>query len=97
MSKITSKLQVTLPKTLADRFHMRPGDEIDWQDAGDGIRVTPRSSRPARFSPEMRLQLFDEATRRQRRRQSRRRPQPVTKARGRGWSREELYRRDRAD
>jgi len=97
MSKITSKLQVTLPKALADRFHIRPGDEIDWQDAGDTIRVAPRSSRPARLSLEMRLRLFDEATRRQRRRQSRKRPEAASKIRERGWTREELYRRGRAD
>lgn len=95
MSKITSKLQVTLPKALADRFHIRPGDEIDWQDAGDAIRVLPRRFQPIRYSAEMRLCLFDEATQRQLSRQIRRRP--VKKANGRGWTREELYRHGRAD
>jgi hypothetical protein len=43
----------------------------------------------------MRLRLFDEATQRQRRRQARRRP--VQGARARGWTREELHGRGRAD
>jgi bifunctional DNA-binding transcriptional regulator/antitoxin component of YhaV-PrlF toxin-antitoxin module len=28
MSKVTSKLQVTLPKAIADRYSIAPGDEI---------------------------------------------------------------------
>jgi len=95
MSKITSKLQVTLPKALADRLRIRPGDEIDWQEAGDALRVLPRRSRPTRFSSEMQLRLFDEATERQRRRQARKRL--VKGARARGWTREELHGRGRAD
>jgi AbrB family looped-hinge helix DNA binding protein len=95
MSKITSKLQVTLPKALADRLRLRPGDEIDWQEAGDALRILPHRSQPTRFSSEMQLRLFDEATQRQRRRQARRRPGKET--RRRGWTREELYWRGRAD
>jgi len=93
MSKITSKLQVTLPKALAERMRLRPGDELEWQQAGDSLRVLPRGSPPLNL--EARLHRFDEATRRQRRREA---GQGPTKAmRGRGWSREELYRRGRAD
>ena len=66
-------LQVTLPKALADRLRIRPGDEIDWQDAGDTLRVLPRRSPQTRFSSEVRLRLFDEATRRQQSRQARKR------------------------
>ena len=95
MSRITSKLQLTLPKALADRFHIRSGDEIDWQDAGDTIRIVPRSLRANRLSVEMRLHLFDEATKRQLRRQARNRS--VKKDDERSWTREELYRRGRAD
>ncbi|PZP64635.1 MAG: AbrB family transcriptional regulator, partial [Azospira oryzae] len=29
MAKVTSKLQVTLPKALAQRYRIRPGDEIE--------------------------------------------------------------------
>ena len=95
MAKVTSKLQVTLPKAIADRFHVRPGDEIDWQDAGEVIRVVPRKAKSTDRSPKMRLRLFDEATRRQGSREAARR-RPRTR-RGRGWTREELYRRGGAD
>ena len=88
MSKVTSKLQVTVPKAIADRFHIRPGDEIEWIDAGDGIRVVPAGG----FTPltvERRLELFDQSTRRQRARERGRKLERSTT--GRGWSREELY------
>jgi bifunctional DNA-binding transcriptional regulator/antitoxin component of YhaV-PrlF toxin-antitoxin module len=38
MAKVTSKLQVTVPKALAENA-IRPGDEIAWEAAGDVIRV----------------------------------------------------------
>jgi bifunctional DNA-binding transcriptional regulator/antitoxin component of YhaV-PrlF toxin-antitoxin module len=28
MSKVTSKLQVTVPKTIAERFNTKPGDVL---------------------------------------------------------------------
>jgi len=88
---VTSKLQVTVPKALAERYGIRPGDEIEWLEGGDAIRVVPRARRRAAEPPEIRLQLFDQATRRQKRRESRRaRSRP---ARDRGWTREELYTR----
>jgi AbrB family looped-hinge helix DNA binding protein len=95
MSKITSKLQVTVPRALADRFHIKPGDEIEWHEAGDTIRVVPQRAQPARLSTRTRLNLFDQATARQQRRQAGRRP--GRNASGRGWTREELYHRGRAD
>lgn len=95
MSKITSKLQVTVPKALADRYRLKPGDEIDWQEGGDTIRVIPHGIRPTRLPPDVRLRLFDEATRRQRRRQARKRS--AKNSGRRGWTREELYRRGRLD
>ena len=39
MSRVTSKLQVTIPKAIAERHGIRPGVEVDWQSAGDVIRV----------------------------------------------------------
>lgn len=96
MSKVTSKLQVTIPKRIADRYGIRPGDDIDWAEAGESIRVLPGGGRPeAPGEPERRLELFDAATARQCERQAddERAPDPA----GRGWSREELYGRGRAD
>jgi AbrB family looped-hinge helix DNA binding protein len=94
MAKVTSKLQVTVPKALAERYGIRPGDEIEWLEGGDAIRVVPRALRAVAEPPPVRLALFDQATLRQRRRQAgqaKARP-----GRGRGWKREELYARGRA-
>jgi AbrB family looped-hinge helix DNA binding protein len=91
MSKVTSKLQVTLPKALADRFGIRPGDEIDWEVAGDGIRIlTP--ARPAKLSVDDRIRLFDRSTQRQREREASR-SKEAGSVRDRGWKREDLYER----
>jgi AbrB family looped-hinge helix DNA binding protein len=94
MAKVTSKLQVTVPKVIAQQYGIRPGDEIEWVAAGDTIRVIP----PGRSTPavdlEFRLRLFDAATARQRKRQASR-VAGTTPRRGRGWTREDLYRRAR--
>jgi AbrB family looped-hinge helix DNA binding protein len=93
MAKVTSKLQVTVPKAIAEQYGIRPGDEIEWLPAGDAIRVVP----PARKAPALdvaaRLKLFDAATDRQRRRQATapRRARPER----RGWTRARLYDRGR--
>src|SRR5262245_48859171 len=91
MAKVTSKLQVTVPKAVADRFGIRPGDEIDWIVDGDTIRVV-RSDRRRELSTTERLALFDEATERQkeRNRQWRRLHGSKTPT-DRGWTRDELY------
>jgi len=93
MSKVTSKLQVTVPKALAEQYGIRPGDEIDWIAAGDAIRVVPAGRREP-LDMARRLELFDEATRRQRARE-RTRPRAVRTGE-RGWKREDLYRRGSA-
>ena len=93
MAKVTSKLQVTLPKAIAEQYGIRPGDEIDWVPAGDTIRVVPAGRQPRGDDLQLRLKLFDAATERQRGRQSGRKPKRG--ARSRGWTREELYERGR--
>ncbi len=92
MSKVTSKLQVTIPKALAERHAIRPGDQIHWVSAGDTIHIETAAISP-RLSKEERLKLFDEATRRQRRRQAGRKY--AKGPRDRGWKREDLYDRAR--
>jgi bifunctional DNA-binding transcriptional regulator/antitoxin component of YhaV-PrlF toxin-antitoxin module len=93
MAKITSKYQVTVPRAIADRYKIRPGDEIDWVAAGDVIRVIPPGNEAAVDDRESRLRLFDQATERHRRRlPARKAPPPRT----RGWTREDLYGRGRA-
>ena len=89
---MTSKLQVTVPKALADRYDIEPGDDIEWEAAGDVIRVVPPRKKPGR-DVATRLKLFDQATARQRERE---RAKPIIPATSRGWTREELYDRDRS-
>jgi AbrB family looped-hinge helix DNA binding protein len=92
MAKVTSKLQVTVPKAIAVQYGIRPGDEIEWVPSGDAIRVVPADRMARAADPQWRLKVFDAATERQRLRQSR---HPRRRAQGgRGWAREELY--DRA-
>ena len=95
MSKITSKLQVTIPKALAERYGIKPGDDVRFEDAGEVVRLVPAGAgTPARgLDMDARLRLFDAATARQRSRETDRQLRP---AKARGWTREELYRRDPA-
>jgi AbrB family looped-hinge helix DNA binding protein len=93
VAKVTSKLQVTIPKALADEYGIEPGDDIEWSASGDAIRVSP-AAKTRELDVKARLRLFDQATRRQREREK------TTKMpRGgadRGWTREELYDRGRS-
>lgn len=89
---MTSKLQVTIPKVVAEQHGIKPGCEIRWVSAGDSIRVETGAVTP-RLSREERLRLFDEATRRQKRREVRRKY--PKEPRDRGWKREDLYDRAR--
>lgn len=88
-SKVTSKLQVTIPKAIAEQFGIEPGDEIHWVAAGSTLRVVPATARPLRLSLDERLALFDAASGRQRAREAGQPPWPP--AAERGWTREELY------
>jgi AbrB family looped-hinge helix DNA binding protein len=103
MSKVTTKLQVTVPKAIADQYGIRPGDELDWVAAGDSIRVVPagrNGTEEKTLSVEERLRLFDEATERQRQARRAKRKAELTKEPPwkpheieRGWRREDLYTR----
>ena len=96
MAKVTSKYQVTVPRAVADEFAIKPGDEIDWIPAGDAIRVVKRIPAKPKQGPASaaRLRLFDEASERQRLRDQQQKP--AAAGQGRGWSREDLYRRGRS-
>jgi AbrB family looped-hinge helix DNA binding protein len=93
MSRVTSKLQVTVPKAIADRYGIAPGQELEWLEAGDGIRVVPETTR-ARTDPAGRLALFDRATERQRAREQA--ADHLLHSTDRGWTRDQLYARARA-
>lgn len=89
---MTSKLQVTLPKAIADQYGIKPGDEITWVSAGESIRVLPHGRKESTPTLASRLRFFDLATARQGTRDV-----AVEAARGpRGWKREDLYDRGRS-
>ena len=93
MAKVTSKLQITIPKRLAEQYRIKPGDDVEFVSAGDGIRLVPAQSRSADgLSVAERLRLFDEATARIREHQRHLRVTDERPA-GRDWTREELYTR----
>lgn len=93
MSKVTSKFQVTLPKAIADKYGIGPGDEIEWIAAGEVIRVIPPGQKLPQNKRETQLRLFDQATERHRARAS---AKKIGQSRDRGWRREDLYRRGRS-
>ena len=89
MAKVTSGPRVTIPKSIARRYEIRPGDEIDWIPAGDSIGLVKRNRRRKAVDVAERLRLFDEATERHRRRQAV--PTPDGEPEDRGWKREDRY------
>jgi bifunctional DNA-binding transcriptional regulator/antitoxin component of YhaV-PrlF toxin-antitoxin module len=99
MPKVTSKLQMTVPKAIADQFGLKPRDELQWTVAGEAIRVTPLGkgarAQEARSVKE-RLEVFDQATERQRRRQAKIK-RGVAGPAERGCKREDLYGRNLSD
>ena len=97
MAKVTSKLQLTLPKAIADQYEIRPGDELDWLPAGETIRVAKRSRSASRkvdaATLQQRLRLFEQATARQEKRNAAfgKKHGRVSQPSNRGWTREDLY------
>ena len=100
MPKVTSKLQLTVPKAIADQYGIRPGDELEWIPAGESIRVelVRRKAKSSRqLTAQERVALFDEGTRRLDKLQAeelkRNRNKPASA--NRGWTREDLYNDER--
>jgi AbrB family looped-hinge helix DNA binding protein len=42
MSRLTSKGQVTIPKSVRDRLGLQPGDEVEFIETPEGVRVRRR-------------------------------------------------------
>ncbi len=92
MSKVTSKLQVTIPKAIAERYRIRPGDEVRWEVREPGPMMVPAVAVRPRLTPEERVALFDEGTRLLREVQGKRK---WPRLKRRDWTREDLYEEDR--
>jgi bifunctional DNA-binding transcriptional regulator/antitoxin component of YhaV-PrlF toxin-antitoxin module len=85
---------------MAERFNIKPGDQIEWEAAGETIRVVPARKRAkSTILPQDRLKHFDRATQRQREREKTldRVLLAASAQTGRGWKRDSLYDRDGAD
>lgn len=93
MAKVTSKYQVTVPRAIAKKYNINPGDDIDWAPAGEVIRVIPPGKQTVSQDRESQLRLFDQATERHRKRLSAR---GAARRGDRGWKREDLYLRGRS-
>ena len=93
MAKVTSKYQVTVPKAIADRYSIRPGDQIEWAPAGEVIRVIPAGKQTVPEDRDSKLRIFDQATKRHRKRST---ASEAGRTQDRGWRREDLYRRGRS-
>ena len=66
MPKVTRKLQITVPKRLAEQVGIGPGSEVEFSVAGDAIRMVPVGKQAqAELSTAERLRLFREASARQ--------------------------------
>ena len=101
MPKVTSKLQLTVPKKIADQYGIHPGDELEWIPAGESIRVElvgRKAKAGQQLTAEERVALFDAGTKRLNELQA----EELKKNQGnrvtretRGWTREELYNDDR--
>ncbi len=96
MTRVTGKLQITLPKRLAQAFGIRVGDEVELVASGRHIAILPPGSVPQTVPVEDRLREFDQATERQRQREQRDARTMAEPGQGRGWTREGLYDRNRA-
>jgi AbrB family looped-hinge helix DNA binding protein len=94
MARVTSKLQVTIPKAIAKRYGIQPGGQIEWLPAGEAIRVVPHSDQESAPDRGRRLELFDRATERQHLRQADKQGEVTTDERG--WRRDDLYARGSA-
>lgn len=92
MSKVTRDLQVTIPREIAERYGIAPGDEVEFVADGDTLRVeTPRARSTPLPTPEERLRVFRELIERARARYLENPDPPPLAGEGRGWTRADLY------
>jgi AbrB family looped-hinge helix DNA binding protein len=98
MPKVTSKLQLTVPKRIADQYGIKPGDELEWVPAGESIRVemANKATSGREMATEEKLVVFDANTKwleelqKEELKEARAKAARTTRE-NRGWTREELY------
>jgi AbrB family looped-hinge helix DNA binding protein len=52
MSKVTSKLQVTIPKVIAEKYGIGAGAEVIFEPAGDVVKMRLAEKRPRRVEDD---------------------------------------------
>ncbi len=95
MSKVTSKFQVTIPRSIARTHGIEPGSEITFESAGEVIRIRTGGEASDDAGDRVQaLRCFDASTRRQEERDG----EVLARLAGhggsetdRGWTREDLY------
>lgn len=99
MPKVTSKLQLTVPKKIADQYGIRPGDELEWVPAGESIRVRlagRKAKKAETLTAKERMALFDanmkwlDELQADELKKAQASGTRITRE-NRGWTREELY------
>jgi len=100
---VTSKLQLTVPKKIADQYGIRPGDELEWIPAGESIRVElvrRKAKSGQQLTAEERVELFDanmkwlDELQAEQLKEAKAKGTRTTRE-DRGWTREELYEDER--
>ncbi len=94
---MTSKLQLTIPKAVAERYQIRPGDEVELAPSGGFIRMRGPVRRREDLTVEERVRAFKallERFRNPAKAEARWRRAKARIEAQRGWSREDLYDRD---
>ncbi|MBI5510228.1 MAG: AbrB/MazE/SpoVT family DNA-binding domain-containing protein [Deltaproteobacteria bacterium] len=95
MSKVTSKLQVTIPKAIAKEYRIRPGTVVTFEPAGEVVRLRVRQNEVTRAPDEIewRLRLLADSDTRQDERNRAYEKLGLPEPKDRGWTRDELYTR----
>jgi AbrB family looped-hinge helix DNA binding protein len=88
--KVTSKLQVTIPKALATQLGIKPGDRLEWEMLGRALQMVPiRAGR--RLRDQERSTRWAQMVERGLARRGAACGAGPQATQGRGWTRADLY------
>ncbi len=88
MAKVNNNLELPIPRAIAERYGIRPGDELEVLPANDSIRLIPARHGESQESIETRLGRFREMLKQYDETADKR---PAFAWEERGWHREDLY------